>query len=304
MVSRVIKFLSGPGLVAAAAFLWATDALVRYPAIGRVDPTFIVFVEHLLAVLILLPWVMLKFPGKIFSLSFKEWVAALFCGVGGSALGTVLFTASFAYVNPSVAVLLQKLQPVFVVMIAYVLLGERPVRKFYFWAVIALAAGIVLGFPELQFKELFHSISLRSKGIHYAFAAALIWAASTVSSKILLRRLPVVLATFWRFSFGFIALGLLFGIVQGPGLWHYCKIGMEYSNFVPLLYLSLVPGLFAMMAYYSGLSRTPAGVTSFIELIYPIAAVVLNTVFLHTPLEPIQTIAGGVLILAVAMISF
>ena len=41
----------------------------------------------------------------------RRWLAVAFCGAGGSALATILFTASFHYVNPSVTILLQKLQP-------------------------------------------------------------------------------------------------------------------------------------------------------------------------------------------------
>src|SRR5690349_12578095 len=103
-------------LVAFAAVLWATDALVRYPAAGIIDPTFLVFIEHLLVVIVLLPFIVYYYGTKAFDLSLKEWLAAAFTGIGGSALGTVFFTASFLYVNPSVSVLLQKLQPIMVVV--------------------------------------------------------------------------------------------------------------------------------------------------------------------------------------------
>ena len=303
MLSNLIslKQWTGPALVGLAAFLWATDALVRYPAIGKVDPTLIVLVEHILAVIILLPWVIRKHRDEIFALSPKEWLSALFCGVGGSAVATLFFTASFLFINPSVAVLLQKLQPVMVVVIAYLFLGERPAKKFYFWGLIALAAGIVLSFPDLDFKFLSEGVDLHSKGIKYAFGAALIWAASTVSGKILLKRTAPTLATFWRFCFGLFGLMVLLGL---SGNLQIFEVLNSFENILVLLYLSLIPGLFAMMVYYAGLARTPASVTTFIELLYPIGAVILNTMFLHTPLQPVQVAAGSVLILAVAVLSF
>ena len=131
MTARLLGNLNGPALVGLAAFLWATDALVRYPAINRIDPTLLVFVEHVLAVAILLPWVLSKNRSQLFSLNLKEWLSAIFSGVGGSALGTVFFSASFLYINPSIAVLLQKLQPLMVVLIAYLFLGERPEKQFF-----------------------------------------------------------------------------------------------------------------------------------------------------------------------------
>jgi drug/metabolite transporter (DMT)-like permease len=300
MPASLTKHFTGPFLVGFAAFLWATDALVRYPTSGRVDPTFIVLVEHIVAVLILLPWLLMKHKKAFFALNAKEWMAAVFSGMGGSAIGTLFFTASFLYVNPSVSVLLQKLQPIMVVFIAYLFLGERPLRKFYFWSIIALAAGIILSFPDLNFDFLSGGVSLHSKGIQYSLGAALLWAASTVSGKILLKRIHPTVATFWRFFFGFFALAVVQSLTHESLHWNSIS---EAPVLLSLFYLSLIPGLFAMLAYYSGLARTSASVTTFIELLYPIGAVALNTLFLHTPLGMVQTIAGGILIIAVAMIS-
>jgi DME family drug/metabolite transporter len=301
MAVQSLKNLNGPILVGLAAFLWATDALIRYPAIDRIDPTFIVFVEHVLAVLILLPWLYLKSKKDIFSLNPQEWLAAIFSGIGGSAIGTVFFTASFLYINPSVAVLLQKLQPVMVVVIAYMLLGERPERKFYIWGLVAIGAAVVLSFPDFNFNFISSGVDLHSKGIQYAFGAAFLWAASTVSGKILLKKTKPSVAAFWRFFFGLVALTvLMFSAKSTPH--HLTQVSGD--TLFPLLYLSLIPGLLAMLVYYTGLSRTPASVTTFIELVYPIGAVILNTAILHTPLVPVQTVAGLILVAAVAMISF
>jgi drug/metabolite transporter (DMT)-like permease len=301
MLNKMIQVFTGPFLVGLAAVLWSTDALIRYPSIKSIDATFLVIFEHILAVFILLPWAVFKYKKQFFRLSLEEWISAVFSGVGGSAIAMLFFTASFLYVNPSVAVLLQKLQPIVVVLIAYVFLGERPARKFYFWGLVALAAGIILSFPDFDFSFLSGSMSLYSKGIQYAAGATILWAASTVTGKILLKKTPILLATFWRFFFGLIALVIIFCLSQAP-----MSLIPSYSGetLFSLLYLSLVSGLLAMLVYYAGLARTPATITTFIELIYPIGAVILNTVFLDTPLESVQMIAGGVLVFAVAMISF
>jgi drug/metabolite transporter (DMT)-like permease len=293
------KKIPGPFWVGLAAFLWATDALVRYPAISKIDPTFIVLFEHILAVFILLPWMIRKYGKSTFSLNRGEWNSALFSGVAGSAAATILFTASFKYINPSVAVLLQKLQPVLVVLIAYIFLGERPARKFYLWGSIALIAGLVLSFPDFNFDFLSKRDS-HSIGIQYAFVAALMWAGSTVTGKKLLIKVPPPVATFWRFFFGLVGVSILIFLSGSPIQLEYLALGPALYS---LLYLSLVPGLLAIIIYYVGLSSTPAGVTSFIELIYPIGAIILNTAFLHTPLSHVQIIAAGTLLVSVAILS-
>ncbi len=284
--------IPGPVWVGLAAFLWATDALVRYPAIAKIDPTFIVLFEHVLAVSILFPWMYRKF-GKATNTCSRAPTRSC------SAAATILFTASFKYINPSVAVLLQKLQPVLVVLIAYIFLGERPAKKFYLWGSIALVAGVVLSFPDFNFDFVLKKDS-HSIGIQYAFLAALMWAGSTVTGKKLLIKTPPPVATFWRFFFGLLGTIMLVLISRSPIQIEYLLPGPALYS---LLYLSLVPGLLAIVIYYLGLSSTPAGVTSFIELIYPIGAIILNTAFLHTSLNLVQLAASGALLLAVGMLS-
>lgn len=293
-------FFMGPFLIGLAAFLWATDALFRYPASAQFDATFLVLIEHLFAVIVLLPWILIKQNKQLFSLTPQEWIAAFFCGTGGSAFATLFFTASFRYVNPSVSILLQKLQPVLVVLIAAFFLGERPSKKFYLWGSVALGAGIVLSFPDLNFGFLLNGMDLHSQGIRYALLAATIWAASTVGGKILVQRLPTSVATFWRFAFGLVAVSALINLTSLSPPWH---LLLNIKVFIALAYLSLIPGLLAMIFYYRGLAQTQASVSTFVELVYPIGAVILNTLFLQTPLDTLQVVAGIVLLFAVTLIS-
>ena len=92
----------GPLLVAIAAILWATDALVRYPLIrpgphGGLDPTFVVFFDHALAVALLTPFMLAKFRKQLTKVSPAQWAGLFVLGGGASAIATVLFTASFRF---------------------------------------------------------------------------------------------------------------------------------------------------------------------------------------------------------------
>lgn len=290
----------GPLLVAAASFLWGTDALFRYPITETIDPIFIVFCEHLLGTLVLAAWIVALHRRQVFKLDRRGWGAAVFVGAVGSAVATALFTASFKYVNPSVAVLLQKLQPILVVAIAMVVLREKPRRGFYIWAGVALGAGVVLSFPDLNFDVFAVEQQAHFLGVAYALAASVLWAASTVAGKVLLERVSPSVGTFWRYFFGLVTLMGLLAIGKVP-----LAQNLEAARPVAhsILYLALFAGILPMAIYYGGLKRTSASVTTFLELIYPVSAVVLNTIVLHTPLTGVQLIAGAVLLFAVAMIS-
>lgn len=291
----------GPFFVACAAILWATDALVRYPLIqGGIDPTFVVFFDHLLAVLVLTPFLIYRFRRDLVRITLRQWMGLLLLGVGASAIATVLFTASFRYVNPSVSIILQKLQPVFVVLLASSFLGERPKKSFAIWAPLALLAGLAISFPDFNFRFL-NSESITSKGSLYALSAAGLWAFATVIGKGILKNLPPLIVTYWRFVFGLLTLaGMLVGM--GHPLYDFSPLKNPFI-LRSLLYVALIPGLLALILYYQGMKRTTASKTTFMELLFPVTAVTINTLVLKTPLLPIQAAAALVLLFAITQIS-
>lgn len=294
--------LAGPALIALAASLWATDAVFRVGALQKMDPLVVVFTEHLIALLALAPWVLLRHRGSLLALSRKDWLCAIAAGVGGSALGTLFFTASFSYLNPSVAILLQKTQPLIVVLLAVAFLGERPSRAFYLWAAVALGATLVLTFPDLRFDFLRHGLDLKSRGVLYALGAAFAWGAATVTGRALTQGVDPMVATFWRYALGLGTLGGMMALVREPlPVAELLADGARAGR--ALAYMALLSGLAAMIAYYQGLKRTPASVATFVELIFPVSAVAINTVVLDSPLTPVQIAAGGVLLVAVTGVS-
>jgi drug/metabolite transporter (DMT)-like permease len=295
----------GPLLVAAAALLWGTDSLFRFKTVAKLDPTFIVFCEHVLGIVVLFPFVWRLQRPAFFKLGFKGWLSAAICGAGGGAIATVLFTASFRWLNPSVVILLQKLQPVFVVLLAYLFLGERPARKFYPWAAVAIAAGFVLSFPDLDVSFLRERGNLHAKGVTYSLIACATWAASTVAGRALVARTTPALATFWRYFFGtamLVAILVAASVPVGSSA-AFLVSGGNRDLLMAMLYLAFVTGLVPMVLYYGGMARTEASVVTFIELLYPVSAVIINSVFLHATLSNVQLGAGGALLLAVTMIS-
>ena len=296
--------LVGTLLIAIAATLWATDSLFRVPAVQSVHPTFIVLFEHVIGVIVLLTWTCLRDRKRLLGHSFKSWISLFFIGFGGSAFATVLFTASFLYINPSVAILIQKLQPIVVILLAFLFLGEKPKASFWGWALVAIAAALVVSFPGLDFHFLalmIHGgIDLHSQGVIYALLAAVLWGAATVVGKSVSSNLAPVIVTFWRYFFGLIALLLLF-YIGGESI--PVAALHQTSTLRPLIYIAFFPGLTALLFYYSGLRRASAITATFTELLYPVSAVVLNWVFLGASLNIVQILGGIVLLYSVFQIS-
>ena len=291
--------VAGPFLILAAALLWGTDSLFRYSMSSKIDATWIVLLEHL-GIILLVPGLVRKKETRLFQLGWKEWLCAAITGVGGGALATTLFTASFRYIHPSVAILLQKLQPILTVLLAGVFLGEKPKTRFYPFALLGLCAALVLSFPDLNFRFIFETHNLHSRGIAMTLVAAGLWSLATIAGKRMLQTTPSEVATFWRYFFGLITLVGLVAAAKTPVP---AQALTERPVQLALLYLTVLSGVVPMLAYYAGLARTTASVATFVELAYPVSAVTLNAWLMNQPLTQVQLGAGGVLLFSVTMMA-
>ncbi|HLD77933.1 MAG TPA: DMT family transporter, partial [archaeon] len=190
--------------VVLASLLWATDAPFRKPITDQgMASTAIVFLEHVFSALVSLPLAWKQLP-LVKRFDKADWLSLLFIGAGGSALGLVLFTQSFSYGNPTVTILIQKLQPIIAVVLAAAVLRERITRRFVVLAAVALLASYFLAFGDATYGpplvELaqpgtwlapFGSIgSAPTVAAGLALGAAILWGGSTVFGRRLASRYP------------------------------------------------------------------------------------------------------------------
>lgn len=285
----------GPYLILAAAFLWSTDALFRQPLTGAISSTEIVFLEHLLGLGILLPLLASRL-GELKNLAWRDWLAVLAIGVGGSALATVMFTSAFSYVGPSVAILLQKVQPIIAILLAVSLLKERLRPMFWAWAALAIAATFVVSFPNFQVTWSLYDNGTR--GVLFALGAAVLWGASTVFGRYAIKKISYPTMSALRFLVAAVTLFLVL-LIQGeiPAIG-----GLTSASFFGLLGIVLVSGTTPILLYYKGLKTTRASISTIVELVFPLSAVILNWVFLDDKLVWQQIVAGTVLIFAIIRI--
>ena len=187
MTPRRSLILFGPALVFVAAALWATDAPFRTHLTQGLSSNFIVLAEHAVSCLIAIPILLFNWA-NIKNISLREWLAILFIGICGSALAAVAFTESFHYVNPSVSIVLQKVQPLIAIGLAVWLLGEILHKQFWLWAAVALFGAYMVSFPDLK-PQLYEGEAFNPNviGALLALTAATLWGASTVFGKYVLR---------------------------------------------------------------------------------------------------------------------
>jgi DME family drug/metabolite transporter len=279
-------------MVSIGAALWGTDPLFRQWLALALPAPVIVLVEHLLPALLLAPFALRGLRQARRTFTAGDWVSLVFVGCGASALATLLFTQAFTYGVPTTPILLQQIQPLFALVGARVLLGERLQRRFGLYFVFAMTGAYLVAFPNPL------DISLRGwMPALLAISAAGLWGMGTVLGRRLGAKLPFEELTALRLLFGLLA-AVLVVVFEGDGriLFH-----LGAKSFFALVLLALVPGLMALLIYYRGLRGTPASAATLGELAFPLTALLVDYLAFHSVLSASQWF--GALVLAGTMIA-
>ncbi len=285
------KFNFGPLYIVLAAGLWAFDGVIRRN-LFVLSPLQIVFFEHLVGVVFLLP-IIWKLKFKYFKQVWKEvLLVALFSGL----LGTILFTAALQqvfFISFSVVFLLQKLQPIFAIGSAKIILQEKFSSYYWLWAAVALIAAFYITFPT-------GSVSLSQDGNNilaalYALGAAFFWGTGTTFSKKILNKVDSKQATGLRFLATTFFAGLALIIFQRNNFFL-----PDFSQWISLTFIALSTGMVALYIYYKGLKTTPVRLSTLLELVFPVLAIMIDAVVYQSYLVPVQYISALVLLFALS----
>ncbi len=278
-----------------AATLWGLDGIVLTPRLFNLDVRFVVFVLHLLPFLLmtlLLPCEYRNLKG----IGQAEWVSLFLVAFAGGAIGTMAIVKALFLVNfqkLTIVVLLQKLQPVFAIALATLLLRERLRPAFYFWASLAIIAGYFLTFgwslPHVEGGQNYLYAAL------YSLLAAFAFGSSTVFSKKALGALSFPTATYLRY--GLTSLIMLPIVLISGKIHQFAEATM--FNWLIFIIIGLTTGSGAIFLYYFGLKRVKASVATVCELFFPISAILFDYLFNGTVLTTVQWVSASVMIFAI-----
>lgn len=263
---------SGFWLVVLGAALWGVDPLFRLILLKSITSAQLVLLEHILIALCVAP-ILWKNRAELKGIGWKQGGALLFISWGGSAIATILFTLGLAYGNANAVLLLQKLQPLFAIILARFLLKESLPRHFSALFIVALAGTYLLTFgfdiPFGHWNDFVQVGSLLSLG------AAALWGGSTVMGRLMVGQMKYETVTSLRFI---LALPLLLAITWNEGAaWHLPGDGAGIAAFsLNLVGQALLPGLLSLLVYYKGLTTTKASVATLAELSFPMVGVLIN----------------------------
>jgi len=293
------QIIIGTLAISISAIMWGFDGVVLTPQLHNLDVSWVVFIFHALPFL-LMNFFMFKQYKNLKSFVRQDFILFFLVALFGGAIGTIAIVKALFLVNfqeLSVVVLLQKLQPIFAIILAAIFLKEKIKKDFVIWASIAIIASYFLAFGfELP------SISTNDKTLQaalYAILAAFSFGSSTVISKKILMNHNFITATFFRY--GFTSLLLLIFVLATGSISEF-QITSKI-NWIYFIIIGLTTGSGAIMIYYYGLRRVKAIVATISELLFPISAILFEYLFYGSILSPIQLIAAVIMVFAIIKLS-
>lgn len=281
-----------PVLVIIAASLWGIDGIILRPALYGLPVPLVVLVESSIVAVILSP-IFIKEFSAIKKLNREDWIAFLAVGLFGGAIGTMAITKALFYVNfvnLSVVILIQKLQPVFALSLAAILLKERLPKIFFLWAGLAVIGAYLMtfGFSFPNFKTGDKTLVASALSL----IAAISFSSSTVFSKKALRNVNFKLGTYLRFLFSALVM-LIIASLQSDVV----KItSITLTQWGIFALIAFTTGGAAIFLYYYGLKKISASVATICELAFPLTAILLDYLIRGTSLTLIQW-AGIILLI-------
>lgn len=292
--------VKGALAVAFSAMLWGVDGILLTPQLYNLNTSFVVFLLHLFPFVLMNIFFFREYR-HLKTMTRSDFIYFMLVALFGGALGTLAIVKSLFLLNfnnLSVIVLLQKLQPVFAILLARVILKEKVKKNFAVWASLALIASYFMTFgwnlPDFSTNGIatFYAALL-------SLLAAFSFGSSTVFSKKILGNYSFVTSTFFRY--GFTTLIMLVIVLIGGHLLDFAQVTQRNWLFVVLI--GLTTGSGAIFLYYYGLRNVKASISTFLELMYPITAVVLDYFVNHTKYSTVQWIAAFVMLFSIVMLN-
>jgi probable blue pigment (indigoidine) exporter len=196
----------------------------------------------------------------------------------------LLFFAAYRLPG-GIAATIIAMQPLFVALLAWMLLSRKPSIVTIFAALSGIA-GVALIVLDPR-------AALDGWGVAASLGAALCMAAGTVYARRWPSPVPLLLSTGWQLVAGGLLLVCLAWIVEG------LPAGLSAANLGGFVYLGVVATGLAFWIWFHGIRAVGVSV-SFLVLLSPVTAILLGTLLAGEQLGTLQLVGIGIVFASVA----
>lgn len=267
------------GLTALAPMAWGTTYIVATEFLPPGHPLLVAALRSL-PVGLLLTLTFRKLPQGVW-----WWRLLILGGLNIGIFQALLFVAAYRLPG-GVAATAGAIQPMLVVLFAWLILQEKPAK-----GAIPIA---IAGFLGIAMLVLGPSARLDPWGILAALAGATTMGLGTVLVKRWRSPVSLLVFTAWQLTVGGALLLPVALIVEGP-----------FTEFTPthlqgLIYLGTVGTGLAYLLWFRGIGKLSPAAVSYLGLLSPVVATLIGFVWLNQSLTAIQLL--GILIIFVSVL--
>ena len=280
-----------------AALLWSVDALLRQ-SLYALPALLIITIEHAVGTLIFIPFLK-KYWNDIKGLLQSGWISILWISLLGGMGGTYFYTKALSYVgyiDLSIVVLLQKLQPFFAMSLAAIILKEKLSKRYILLAFLAIIGGYLVTFGKNSVPNWDDNTLIAAL---LALLAAFCWGSSTAIAKKALVSLHYSAVTGLRLAVTTL-ISLIIIIIFN---FEILNVDISLNQWSMIIIIVLSSGTFALFIYYYGLNKLPASHTTLFELFWPLSAVIIDWIRNGEPLAFVQLLGAAFLLLSTTLLA-
>ena len=283
MLKRFDSKVSGYFYVAVAAIIWGSNGVIVN--LVPYDAHTVAFFRVLFASFTLLPVVLLTRKREVMSAA-RHWKIMLSLG-GLLALGWALLFHSMKLIAIANAVLLNYTAPIFVALLAPLVLKEKLEKSTLIALAISVAGiGVISYQQNLQISDL---NGFNPLGVILGLLAGLAYAGFIIVSKKALSSFSSQVVAFYSYS---IASIFLLPFVIGT------DFSPDLAPWILLLVLGVFNTGFAVTLYLKGLGMVKAQKAVVFTYLEPASAVVFGFIFLAQQPTPLMLVGGFLILIA------
>lgn len=262
-------------LVVVLTLVWGTNWALLALAVREVSVWTFRSVSMVLAAACLLAFAGLR--GQSLRIPRAHWLALTVAAVLYFVVWNVASTYSAILIPSGQAAILGFTMPVWTVLIAWLLLDERPSPRMWLAVALAALAVLLLAIPALDaYRD-------APAGFALGLAAGFGWAAGTVVLKRADVPAPPLVVTAWQLLIAAVPIGLV-ALWFGQGTWFV----PSWPSLLVIGYITLVPLAIGNAAWFAIVGMVPATVAGLSPVMVPILAMVTGAIVHAEPLGPFQ----------------
>lgn len=291
-----------------AALLFSTMEIVLKLVSNEFNPIQITFLRFLIGSILLLPLALKNLKVRNISLTKKDLIFFSFTGFVCVVVSMVLYQMSILYAKASIIAILFSCNPVFVVLLANIILKEKLYKQTIISMVISLL-GMVFIMNPLK-------MSLTATALVLVLLSAVTFAYYGVICKEKSAKFGGVVLSCFSFLMGSLEMLVLILITKisavatfltNSGFKTFADIpvikGITLQNIPMLIYISIFVTGLGYTFYFLAMEETSATTASVVFFIKPALAPILALIILREAIA-LNTLAGIVLIIIGSIINF